>query len=156
MDSILRRPHDRIPIGPWSKDPITKDIGRYNLLNMLEGMVGLIRQISQLLASICFQQSNEITGWIYHRPIHKILGSKSIELSPKIPSKECAVNADGLVRSGAGSKFKHSTGIFVANSRIPKFIHTSNSASTPPHSPENRIILIRCVQILLDWPETGE
>ena len=30
---------DRAPIGPWPKDPIEKEIGKYNLLNLLEGMV---------------------------------------------------------------------------------------------------------------------
>jgi len=30
---------DRVPIGPWSKDPREKEIGKYNLLNLMEGMV---------------------------------------------------------------------------------------------------------------------
>ncbi|PUU77958.1 S-adenosyl-L-methionine-dependent methyltransferase [Tuber borchii] len=30
----------RAPIGPWPKDPIEKEIGKYNLLNLLEGMDG--------------------------------------------------------------------------------------------------------------------
>lgn len=36
----MTRESGRAPIGPWSKDPILRDIGRYNLLNLLEGMVG--------------------------------------------------------------------------------------------------------------------
>jgi hypothetical protein len=29
----------KTPIGPWERDPHLREIGRYNLLNLLEGMV---------------------------------------------------------------------------------------------------------------------
>ncbi|KAG0134853.1 S-adenosyl-L-methionine-dependent methyltransferase [Tuber indicum] len=36
----LRERNMKVPIGPWSKDPKEKEVGKYNLLNLLEGMDG--------------------------------------------------------------------------------------------------------------------
>lgn len=56
---------------------------RYWSLQSFECIRGHGRSHSSHFSSICFQQSNGIIGWIYHRPIHEIPRSKSID-PPKL------------------------------------------------------------------------
>lgn len=43
----------KVPSGPWPKDPRMKDIGKYNLLNMLEAIEGFTIALFTRVLGVC-------------------------------------------------------------------------------------------------------